>query len=58
MYQLLWFQNKPENAYSKELESGLCKVLVLSDKIQDRNLEVNLLKLISRCWQVGQNYQT
>ena len=36
---------KTENAYNKELQSGLCKVLVLFDKIRDQNLEVNLLKL-------------
>ena len=44
-YQLSWFQKKTENAYNKELQSGLCKVLVLFDKIRDQNLEVNLLKL-------------
>ena len=36
---------KPEHAYNNKLQSGLCKVLVLFDKIRDQNLEVNLLKL-------------
>ena len=36
---------KTEHAYNKELQSGICKVLVLFDKIRDQNLEVNMLKL-------------
>ena len=36
---------KPEHAYNNKLQSGLCKVLVLFDKIRDQNHEVNLLKL-------------
>ena len=38
-------KKKTENAYNKELQSGVCKVLVLFDKIRNQNLEVNLLKL-------------
>ena len=54
-------KTKTENAYNKELQSGLCKVLVLFDKIRDQNLEVNLLKLYFKMllsWKKNTKHET
>ena len=52
---------KTEHAYNNKLQSGLCKVLVLFDKIRDQNLEVNLLKLYFKMllsWKKNTKHET